>query len=152
MRTVLKILALALILGVLTAGSAVAHETESPVSQCHRAMTMAAVTFAKNEFAAQEEEPSIDSPAIIVTIPAHNDIFCQGPEYMANVVIVAEPESHKAFYGIFHIHFSADGTLQSAAGVSKEWHNMQRPDGWKASWCDFIKSVYPNELKEQGCK
>lgn len=156
MRAVLKIIALALILGVLTAVNAVAHETESPVSQCPREMTTAAVAFAKTEFPPPETYMSTDSQYLpqylIVSVPAHNDIFCQRPECMANVVIVAEPNNHKAFYDIFRIHLSADGALQSAVRDSKKWHNMTKPDGWKASWRDFVKSVYPHELKEQECK
>jgi len=88
-------------------------------------------------------------------IPAMNDIRCE-EEHMANVVIIVtewDGQKNPSYsYAIFHIHFSPAGKLISAANFLPAWQPLRHQDAWKGDWCNIISSVYPKELKEQGCE
>jgi hypothetical protein len=86
---------------------------------------------------------------------ALNDVHCdyrlgvRDTTHMANVV-VATIVAGQRVYGIFHVHFTADGTLRSVAAV-KPWRQVARDDG-RDDWCNFIRVVYPAEAAVQGCE
>ena len=69
---------------------------------------------------------------------------------MANVVVLTRRGDGQAVYGIFHIHFSENGKLESAAAF-KDFTVFYTQQEWKNEWCNIIRSVYPQELNEQGC-
>ena len=89
-------------------------------------------------------------------IRAGNDVQCPEPEYMANVVIIAPKNPGEFFYGIFHIHFNNKGDIISVAAfipwtlIKDELHAYDA-EIW-INWCEIIRSVYPNEMKEQRCQ
>lgn len=84
---------------------------------------------------------------------AMNDVLCETNENMANIALMARKEnSDEYFYGIFHIHFHKDGKIISSVPIH-DWITVR---GSKdplvlSTWCDFIRSVYPTELKQQRC-
>lgn len=87
-----------------------------------------------------------------IEVPAINDIRCEDNEVMANVVIVAKLKKG-SIYAIFHIHFSPDGKLISAAKFT-EWKNLKNKDQWLYDWCSILRStgMYQNDLKNQKCE
>ena len=84
-------------------------------------------------------------------IPAHNDMMCTDPEWMMNAVVTVEDTiTNEAWYGIFHIHVSPDGTLKSPlAHETSPWIKYTQPAEWQMKWCDFIDGLYPDDHKAQ---
>jgi len=93
------------------------------------------------------------TPSEDAVLLAVNDIHCdygvRDTTHMANVV-VATIVAGQRVYGIFHVHFTADGTLRSVAAV-KPWREVAR-DEWRDDRCNFIRVVYPAEAGVQGCE
>ena len=97
-----------------------------------------------------------------VSLQSYNDLSCRPldmgdgkPAYMANVIITVlppAPQYKHYFYGVFHIHFSPDGRwIPTAGSTIYPWKTSDEGGTWNFEWCDFIRSVYPTELKQQGC-
>lgn len=86
------------------------------------------------------------------TLKAHNDILCEDPENMANVVIVVHLKNGDSRYGIFHLHWRADGSLpfipDSFSG-DPDWTPMRHEGDWRREWCGFLVYVYPENTCEQ---
>lgn len=88
-----------------------------------------------------------------VLVISGNDLQCQEPEFMLNLLVIVVEEPGKYYYGIFHIHFSKHGKLISAAAINRWQDTYNLSDPFILSkWCSFIKSVYPEDSLEQGCK
>ena len=93
------------------------------------------------------------TPSENAVLLAANDVRCDdrlGPRdtaHMANVVVATTVAGQEVF-GIFHVHFTADGTLRSVAAM-KPWRPI---DEWRDDWCRFIRGVYPGETQGQGCE
>lgn len=100
----------------------------------------------------KKDLPSINFFDVLVV--AGNDLQCQEPEYMVNLVVVAVEGPGKYRYGIFNIHFSKHGKLISAAAIN-QWqitNNLDDPSITN-KWCSFVKSVYPSDSFGQAfCK
>ena len=109
-------------------------------------LVQAAAEFAKQDF--------LDNPPSAVTIVAMNDLIVEPEASMANAVVVAKwPDGKKAFT-VTHIHFTQSGKLISAYSVFW-WRALEREDGWKEAWCNFLRTSmdrYKNELEAQGCR
>lgn len=100
----------------------------------------------------KKDLPSINFFDILVV--AGNDLQCQEPEYMVNLEVIVVEGPGKYHYGIFHIHFSKNGKLISAAAIN-QWQGTNNLDDSSIdnNWCSFIKSVYPKDIFEQAlCK
>lgn len=98
----------------------------------------------------KSELPHVD-PAFSF-IRAGNDIGCGKTEHMANIAILAPEKPGKYYYSIFHVHFDEGGNIISLAAFFpwKILKDINDPSVW-LDWCDIIRSVYPNEIKAQGC-
>lgn len=105
---------------------------------------------AAEELARRDFKQSFKSYYIV----AFNDVLCEKPEAMANVVIVVNLEYDDGMYGIFHIHATYDGTLVRATSFDDQrvWAPLVKIDSWKQPWCDLIRIVYKEELEEQWCE
>ena len=92
-------------------------------------------------------------------IRAKNDFMFTDLECMANVLITIKTDISRPAYTLFHIHFSPKGeksewipkTYTVGDPILPEWKDFTDESEWKTEWCSFIKSVYPQELNDQGC-
>ncbi len=123
-----------------------AKSHQSPLLDCIENIRNAAVDFTQTHLPG--------TPASSIHLKAVNDIGYQlmfeKRECMANMTIVIHEDGMRSRAGIFHVHFSRHGKAIIRYQVS--WDNLEDINGWKTPWCDFIRSVYPNELEEQGCE
>ena len=87
-------------------------------------------------------------------IVTYNELRCEEPEDMANVVITVTTERRGTMYGVFHIHFvHVTGELTSAAAFdNQKFLPMLSDFDWKVPWCRIVRLIYEDELKEQGCE
>lgn len=103
--------------------------------------------FAKKEF------PNLERVDFSFPVFA-NDLMCGKDEHMANIAAIVTVDPRRAYhYGIFHIHFSSSGEINSAAAILP-WKLITGELNDKAlhdDWCNFIRSVYSQELKKQEC-
>lgn len=85
----------------------------------------------------------------VAEVMAVNDVRCEA-EYMANTAIILQ-DGAKILFGIFHVHFSPEGKFISSAPVTpwKQYPDRNDPR-IDAFWRDFIKTVYPEEMKKPG--
>lgn len=90
---------------------------------------------------------------VLFSIKAINDIRCEKPEDMANIVIVVMLNTRESFYGIFHLHFlHSTTTFKSASSFDdKNWTLFTNDREWNKQWCTIIGLVYKNELEQQNC-
>jgi len=85
--------------------------------------------------------------AMVITV---NDMRCEPEASMANFGIILE-DKQKTLFGIFHVHFSREGTFISSAAITPWTQVSDRNDPQVDSlWRDFIKTVYPEETKKPG--
>ena len=139
----------------LTLAIAASTFAEAPNDKCKDHLLKAATELVRNDF--------VTNPVFEINIPAANDFQCfEEPdlESMANAVVIVMSDiikptrdfGHVYFFGIFHIHFTNVGVLASAVSFEEyKWQLLEKSDDWKKSWCAIIRSVYPGELKENGC-
>jgi len=110
--------------------------------------------LAIEQFLVAEEEKSDNRFVRVFAVVAYNDLLCSGPEWMANIVIVAtvDPRRKESLYGIFHFHFLPNGTFQSAAPIDEpSWKPVHPESGWWGDWCRLLSTVYPEDFAKQ-CK
>ncbi|MBI2109377.1 MAG: hypothetical protein HYT93_04390 [Parcubacteria group bacterium] len=92
---------------------------------------------------------------ILHALQAYNDVMCEIPENMANVVITVVKNKEEQFYGTFHLHFKNDGTLpqylHELARDEKSWTRITAKNDWKKEWCEWMRDVYPQEKNKFGC-
>jgi len=71
---------------------------------------------------------------------------------MADVLIIVMLTTGKRLYYQIHIHFSHEGILEETGmATHAKWMSFNDDSEWQEEWCEFVQSVYPEELKEQGC-
>lgn len=87
-------------------------------------------------------------------LKTYNDVLCEDPEDMANVVIVVSVHNREKQYGIFHLHYNHDGSIsriQSSFFDEQTWITFTQENEWHAQWCEIIRSVYPEERSRHNC-
>lgn len=73
-------------------------------------------------------------------------------ECMKNALVQFELPKPYYAYTIIHIHFTSTGIwLPRDGSINIQWTYTTDKEEWRIAWCDFIRSVYHHELKEQGC-
>lgn len=78
--------------------------------------------------------------------------MCREKENMANIaMVVFDKKLMEYFYAILHVHFNDDGGLIGTPGSMVNWKSTKNEDDWKNEWCNFIGTVYPEEIIQQGC-
>lgn len=127
-------------------------------SYSYETRCLESLAAAAKEFVMKDYQP----PRLIaISIMAANDIHCQEPESMANIIIAVmfsptKKSSSRFYYNLFHIHFSTSGQLISASyNNDLRWLPLEKADGWKDQWCDFLQNSierYRDELAAQGCR
>ncbi len=118
---------------------------ESLREMCNPDLREVAREFVRQEF------PNERATFELVT---YNDLQCEEPEDMANVVIAVTTERRGTLYGVFHIHFvHVTGELVSAAAFDDpKFLPMLSDVAWKVRWCRIVRHIYEDELREQGCE
>ena len=86
-------------------------------------------------------------------LETYNDVICENPEDMANIVITVTVEEHK-FYGIFHFHYNHNGSVPRVPSSFFDetlWVIPSTQNEWRASWCEIITTVYKEESFKHNC-
>ena len=99
-------------------------------------------------------ERDFPGESVLSFVRAYNDVLCEIPEDMANVVAVVKRAEGETLYDIFHIHSSHKANILTTAAPFNDdmrWTPLTKETDWKAPWCDIIKYVYEEELELQGC-
>ncbi len=87
-------------------------------------------------------------------LKTYNDVLCENPENMVNVVIVVTVSDTKKQYGVFHLHYNHNGSIPRAPASfidESTWTTFTNDNGWRAVWCDLIRFVYPDERSIHNC-
>lgn len=114
------------------------------------------LSFAVTEFVNKHSSEK----STIIYIVAMNDISYRADDSvcMADILVRTIVSQEKSYYGIFHIHhtpyFRNEGIVwvPTEGTTSYGWSIFTSEGVMKASWCDFINSVYPDEVKKYGCE
>lgn len=116
------------------------------LNDCKKNLPYATERFARAHFAASEQ----------IILFAYNDVRYElmNAEYecMTNVLIIIVLSHEEERYGIFHMHYTKDGT--PTIRYTSIWKPLKSRDRYAFiyAWCDFIRLAYPEETREQKCE
>lgn len=92
------------------------------------------------------------TPPKSVKVVAFNDLSCANAEWRVNIVVVmGSPTDASSYFGLFHVRFLPDGTLQSIKTLSATngvWTKVGTGFSWREEWCDLLKTAYPSDYRQ----
>ncbi len=133
-------------------GAAYAQELQAPSAGITQAAPVCQLDI--EELTRLLVERDFPGESVLSFVRAYNDVLCEIPEDMANVVVVVKRAEGETLYNIFHIHSSHKANILTTAASFNDvmrWTPLTKETDWKAPWCDIIKRVYEEELESQGC-
>ena len=133
-------------------GAAYAKELQAPSAGITQAAPVCQLDI--EELTRLLVEREFPGESVLSFVRAYNDVLCEIPEDMANVVVVVKRAEGETLYDIFHIHSSHKANILTTAvpfNDDMRWTPLTKETDWKAPWCDIIKYVYEEEIELQGC-
>ncbi len=98
--------------------------------------------LAKNEFRCEESYALLSNPDL------EKEKIKNQYDNMANALITITLKSGTKYWTIVHIHFSENGKCILVYPTWVQYTDDRVP---KKEWCEFITSVFPNEMSFHGC-
>ncbi len=133
-------------------GATYARELQAPSAGITQ--TAPVCQLDKKELTRQLVERDFPGESVLSFVRAYNDVRCEIPEDMANVVAVVKRAESEALFGIFHIHSRHKANILTTAvsfNDDMRWTPFTKETDWKAPWCDIIKIVYEERNQVEPC-
>ena len=133
-------------------GAAYAQELQAPSAGITQAAPVCQLDI--EELTRLLVERDFPGESVLSFVRAYNDVRCEIPEDMANVVAVVKRAEGETLFGIFHIHSRHKANILTTAvsfNDDMRWTPLTKETDWKAPWCDIIKYVYEERNQVELC-